>query len=298
MALASLPVPGPPTSLSRTVSLRMRAASSSKTEMNSLPMILRLVSGSVTPASFGEEARARVDGDDVEAELVAHRLLNFEEFVLAKHAVVDEDAGEAIADGSVDKDGGNGGVDSAGERADGVAALADFFADGVDGGLDEVFGGPVGLGIADAEEEIAEQFGAVFGVVDFGVELHGPDIPRGIGDSGDGVGGLGGEVKSGREGLGAVAVGHPGGHGGGEFGEEGIGLDQIHFGVAVFAFVGGTDSAAEVMDDVLQSVADAEDWEAEGEDRGIGGRRVSVVDRAGTPGENDADGVVRLDFCR
>ena len=73
---------------------------------------------------------------------------------------------------------------------------------------------------------------------------------------------------------------------------------RFDFGVAVFAFVGGTDSSAEMMDDVLESVADAEDGEAEGEDGGIGGRRVSVVDGAGASGENDADGVVRLDFCR
>ena len=51
-----------------------------------------------------------------------------------------------------------------------------------------------------------------------------------------------------------------------------------------------------MMDDVLQSVADAEDGEAEGEDGGIGGRRVGVIDRAWASGEDDADGVVRVDF--
>ena len=100
----------------------------------------------------------------------------------------------------------------------------------------------------------------------------------------------------GGEGLGAVAVGHPGGHGGGELGKEGIGLDQVDFRMAVFAFVGGADSSAEVMDDVLQSVADAEDRQAESEDGRVGGRRVGVIHRAGAAGEDDADGMVRLDF--
>ena len=177
-----------------------------------------------------------------------------------------------------------------------MAAFADFFADGVDGGLDEVFGGPVGFGFADVEEEISQQLGAVFGVVDFGVELDGPNIPRRVGDAGYGVGGFGGEMEARRESLGAVAVGHPGGHGGGEFGEKGIGFEQIYFGVAIFAFIGGADSSAEVMDDVLESIADAEDGEAESEDGGIGRWGVGVVDRAGASGENDSDGMVRLDF--
>ena len=85
----------------------MRAASSSKTAMNSLPMILRFFSGSVTPASLDEEALAGVDGNDVETEAVAQVFLDVLEFVFAQHAVVDEDAGELRADGLVDEHGGN-----------------------------------------------------------------------------------------------------------------------------------------------------------------------------------------------
>ncbi len=153
-------------------------------------------------------------------------MLDFGEFVFAEDAVVDEDAGEAVADGAVDENGGDGGVDSAGEGADGVAGFADFFADGVDGGLDEVFGGPVGFGFADVEEEVLDERGAVLGVMDFGVELDGPDIAGWVGDAGDGVGGLGGEMEAFGEGFGGVAVGHPCGDGGGEFGEEGIGFEE------------------------------------------------------------------------
>ncbi len=68
------------------------------------------------------------------------------------------------------------------------------------------------------------------------------------------------------------------------------------FGVAVFAFVGGAYFAAEVMDDVLESIADAEGGQAEREDGGVGGRGVGVVDGAGASAEDEADGVVRIDF--
>ena len=54
----------------------MRVASSSNTAMNSAPMILRFVSGSVTPASFAKKPLAGVDGDNVQAELVAQILLH------------------------------------------------------------------------------------------------------------------------------------------------------------------------------------------------------------------------------
>ena len=122
-----------------------------------------------------------------------------------------------------------------------MAGLADFFADGVDGGLDEVFGGPVGFGFADVEEEIPEEFGAVFGVVDFGVELDGPDIARWICDAGDGVGGFGGQMEScGRASalspwdIQAVMVA-------GSSAKRGLVSKQDDFGVAVFALVAGTD---------------------------------------------------------
>ena len=68
------------------------------------------------------------------------------------------------------------------------------------------------------------------------------------------------------------------------------------FGVAVFALGAGADLAAEVMDDEVQAVTDAEGGKAELEHLGIGGRGVCVIDRGGSAGEDDADGVIALDF--
>ena len=50
--------------------------------------------------------------------------------VLAHHAVVDEDAGEPVADRAVDEQRGGRGVDAAGEPAD-RAGLADLRPDGL-----------------------------------------------------------------------------------------------------------------------------------------------------------------------
>jgi hypothetical protein len=46
------------------------------------------------------------------------------------------------------------------------------------------------------------------------------------------------------------------------------------------------------MRDELQAVADAERGQAEFEDGGVGGRRVGVVDRAGSSGEDETEGLL------
>jgi len=62
-----------------------------------LPLLLRFDDA----CKFCEEALACVDGYDLEAELVAQILLNVLKFVFAQDAVVDEDAGELVANGLV-----------------------------------------------------------------------------------------------------------------------------------------------------------------------------------------------------
>ncbi len=67
-----------------------------------------------------------------------------------QQAVVDEDAGELVADRAVDERGGDGGVDAAGERAD-DAPVADLLPDAEDGVGDEVARGPVAAATADTQ---------------------------------------------------------------------------------------------------------------------------------------------------
>ena len=110
---------------------RRRRSSSlraSKTSMNSLPMVLRLLSGSAMPASAPRKGLLGVHVDErdvVVAAEQAHDLLRLAE---AQQAVIDEDAGQLLADRFVDQHGGDRGIDAAGQAAD-HAALADLLAD-------------------------------------------------------------------------------------------------------------------------------------------------------------------------
>ena len=82
------------------------------------------------------------------------------------------------------------------ERAADGMAFAHLFANGSDRGLNELGWGPVGLGVADAEEEVAQQFGAARSVAHLGVKLHRPDVALRIGNAGDGVGGFARSAKN------------------------------------------------------------------------------------------------------
>ncbi len=96
-------------------------------------------------------------------ELVAEGLDDLVAFALAHEAVVDEHAGELVADRFVDEHGCDGGVDATGEAADDLL-VADLFADLADLFFDDVGGGPGERELADVGEEPAEHLLAVRGV--------------------------------------------------------------------------------------------------------------------------------------
>ncbi len=128
------------------------AASSSKTRMNSEPIALRLASGSVTPASSVEEARLGVDGHERDAEVVAERGDDLLALVLAHEAVVDEHAGQLVADRAVHEHGGDARVHAARQAADDLA-VADLRADARDLLLDDRRGAPRHVAAADVAQE-------------------------------------------------------------------------------------------------------------------------------------------------
>ena len=86
-----------------------------------------------------------------------------------QHAVIDEHAGELVADRFMDQHRGHRRIDAAGEAAD-HPALADLGADLLDRLLAEGAHGPVAGEACDLADEIADQFGAVGRVHHFGVE--------------------------------------------------------------------------------------------------------------------------------
>ena len=122
---------------------------------------------------------------------------------------IDEHAGELIADRLVQQQGGDRGIDPAGEAADHPAA-ADLIADAQGCRLPERGHRPVAMAAGDPANEVLEQGLAARRVRDFGVELHAVDAPGVVGDRGErrGVGG-GDHAKPGRQIDDLVAVAHP-----------------------------------------------------------------------------------------
>ena len=83
-------------------------ASASNTSMNRRPIVLRFCSGSVTPSSSPRKA-SRVHVDERDVVMVAEQAHDLLGLGLAHQAVIDEDAGQLVADRLVDQHGGDGG---------------------------------------------------------------------------------------------------------------------------------------------------------------------------------------------
>jgi hypothetical protein len=100
--------------------------------------------------------------------------------VLPQQAVVDEDAVQARADGALDQERGDGGIDAAGEAAEHpcspTAARILATASSTKLAMRPVAGEAAGV------EEVDEHRGAALRVAHLGVELHAPELARGIDD--------------------------------------------------------------------------------------------------------------------
>ena len=90
--------------------------------MNVAPMTLRFCSGSVTPARRVEEQIGGVDEVERQLQLLAEPLLNLVRLVVAQQPVVDEDAGEPVADRAMDQHRRDGRIDAARQPAHDLAA--------------------------------------------------------------------------------------------------------------------------------------------------------------------------------
>ena len=116
-----------------------------------------------------EVLRLHVDERDVVA--VAEQRDDLLGFRLAHQAVIDEHAGELIADGLVDQHRRHGRIDAAGQAADHPAG-ADLRADALDGLVAERLHGPVAAAAGDVAHEVADQLRAVRRVHHLRMELH------------------------------------------------------------------------------------------------------------------------------
>ena len=103
-----------------------------------------------------EELVAGIDMDHLRVQAAGEHLHHHRAFVQAQQAVVDEHAGELVADRAVDQRRGDAGVDAAGQAEDDLL-VADLLADLRDRLGDVVAHHPVGPRLRDLEHEALEQ---------------------------------------------------------------------------------------------------------------------------------------------
>ena len=245
--------------------------------MNSLPMVLRFCSGIGDAGERGEKRLGRVDVHERNVVVAAEQRDHLVGFGEPQQPVVDEHAGEPLADRLVDQHRRHRRVDAAREPAD-HPALADLGADLLDRLLLEGAHGPVALAAGDLAHEVAQERGAVRRVHDLEVELGGVELARLVGDHGDRRVRRGADHAEALRRLGhAVAVAHPhrialalAPH---PFEQRRI-LGHRHLGAAELAVVAALDRAAELLRHRLLAVADAEHRHARLVDAGRRQRRV------------------------
>ena len=170
---------------------------------------LALVLGVAHAGELAQKLLAGIDMNDVGVQLAGEHLDNHLAFILAQQAMVDENAGELIANGAMDERRGDRGIDTAGQAEDDFLA-AHLFADAGDGLVDVVAHDPIRLRAANVEHKAIEDGPALHGVRDFGVELHAVEAARFVGHAGNRAGrGAGHELEARRQLGERVAVAHP-----------------------------------------------------------------------------------------
>ncbi len=244
----------------------------------------------------GEKPRSRVDVDQRHVEVALERLHHLRRLVLAEQAVVDEHAGELVADRLVHEQGGNRGVDATGEAAE-HPLVADLRADVLDLLLDHGRRRPGGPRAGDAVQEVLQHLLPVRCVHDLGVELDAVQAALGRLECCDRrrVGAAGDRSSLRRRGHG-VTMAHPGGLFLRQAGGEGTGHPDT--GLAEFGRARPLDAAAEVLRHQLHAVADAEHGHAELVDAGVDLRGVIGVDGGGAAAEDQRRRVPRAERGR
>ncbi len=236
-----------------------------------------------------EEARGCVDRDQRDVVMAAKELDNLPRLALAQQPVIDEDAGELVADRLMDEERGDGRIDPAREPANHLP-IAYLRADAGDRAVAEMGHGPVAGATGDGADEIGEERGTIRRVHHFGVELDAIETPRIVGDRRERRAGRdadGAEAR--REPRHAVAMAHP--HRGPlahleHALEQRRVVDDLKFGAAELACVAAFDLAAQGSHHGLLAIADAEHRHAGIED-GLRHLRRARLGHAGRPARED-----------
>src|SRR6266550_3319342 len=132
----------------------------------------------------GKEALTSVHVDERDVEVAPERLDDLSRLVLSQESVVDENAGELVADCLVDEKRCHRGVDTTRKGAKDALA-ADLGTDPLGLLLDHGRGRPYRRRIGDVVKEVLEDFGPVRGVYDLRVELDSVELSLRVLERGD-----------------------------------------------------------------------------------------------------------------
>jgi len=221
---------------------------------------------------------------------VDHRLA----LAFAEQTVVHKNAGQLLADGLVDQRGSDRRVDATGQPQDDTR-FADLGPDLLHGMRDEILGGPLLLGAAHSDEEIADHIHTVLRMEHFGVELDAVEVALDVLDRrkrrvlrrADGL-----EARRQLDDL--VAVGIPDAKLLRQPGKKPARLLDRQGAMAVLAMVALGGFTAEQVAEKLDAVANAEHRHAQLENPAVRNRRLLREDRARATGEDDAHHAIGL----
>jgi hypothetical protein len=133
-----------------------------------------------------QEPRARVHHSQIDPQMTAEGLLDLVPLMQPEQAMIHENTGEPVADGTVHQHGCHRRVDSAREAADHPPLRSDHLLDPGDLGLHEMAWSPIRGATADLEEEVVEHLPAPWGVGHLGVKLDAEEGPAVVLECSDG----------------------------------------------------------------------------------------------------------------
>src|SRR5579875_2265602 len=257
-----------------------------------------------------QKAFASIDRAQRNVQGLVEGLNHLLTFACAHTAIIDKNTRELVAHRSMDQQCGYGRIDAARKRADEPFG-ANLLANRSYGLVDDRGRGPGGRAAADGVEKIANDLFALGRVRDFGMELQANQAAL-IGHSGHRVAFAAGQnLKAIRQTVNAIAVTHPHRQAQGMrrlarmFGLRGRGGDSLkdtrdhrlaqdlrayfESGRAVFAPVAGKlHVPAKLMRQQMHAIANTQDGQPAGQNCGIAGWRVLVVDAGGAARKDEA----------
>ena len=260
------------------------------------PDPLALLLGIADALQPRQEPICGVDRHQRHVEVVAERLDHLSALVLAHQPVVDEHAGQPVADRAVHEQRRHARVDPARQAADGPP-VPHLGADPLDLLLDHRGRAPGALAAAHVGQEVGQDLLPVRRVDHLGVELDAvePALHRLERRHRRGRGG-GQRAEAGRRREYRVAVGHPAGLLGRRARQQPSGLRHRQLRAAELADLGALDPPAQRERQQLHPVTDAEHRHAQVEQLRVERRRAVLVHRGRPAGQDHALGPAAPDL--